>query len=62
MYFLREVKIKFKERDYFDFLQVALVDSLTVEEKIYEIIDYYLIIQRNKKRVKFSRNTLSKLY
>jgi hypothetical protein len=57
---LRKVVIKLNEKDYLDFLQTSNGDGLTAEEKIYEIINYYLIIERKKNRVKFSRKKLSK--
>jgi len=45
---VRKVIIKLNEKDYLDFLQVSNQYGLTFEEKIYEIIDYYLIIERKK--------------
>jgi len=51
---VRRLTIKLNEKDYFDFLQISNEFGLTVEEKIYEIIYYHLIIQR--KRIKFSKN------
>jgi len=59
---LRKVVIKLNAKDYVDFLQISNMDGLTAEEKIYEIINYYLIIERKKRKVKFSRKKLSKLY
>jgi len=59
---LRKVVIKLNAKDYVDFLQIANGDGLTAKEKIYEIINYYLIIERKKRKVKFSRKKLSKLY
>jgi len=59
---LRKVVIKLNAKDYVDFLQISNGDGLTAEEKIYEIINYYLIIERKKRKVKFSRKKLSKLY
>jgi len=52
--FREKANIKLNEKDYFDFLQISNEFGLTVEEKIYEIIYYHLIIQR--KRIKFSKN------
>jgi len=57
---LRKVVIKLNEKDYLDFLQTSNGDGLTAEEKIYEIINSCLIIERKKNRVKFSRKKLSK--
>ncbi|MFB5645890.1 MAG: hypothetical protein ACE5R3_04745 [Nitrosopumilaceae archaeon] len=59
---MRKVVIKLNEKDYLDFLQTSNGDGLTAEEKIYEIISYYLIIERKKRKIKFSRKKLSKLY
>ena len=43
---LKELIIKMSERDYHEFLQISNEYGLSVEEKIYEIIDYYLLIRR----------------
>jgi hypothetical protein len=59
---LRKVVIKLNEKDYVDFLQTSNGAGLTAEEKIYEIINYYLIIERKKRKIKFSRKKLSKFY
>jgi len=59
---LRKIVIKLNAKDYVDFLQISNGDGLTAEEKIYEIINYYLIIERKKRKVKFSRKKLSELY
>jgi len=59
---LRNVVIKLNAKDYVDFLQISNGDGLTAEEKIYEIISYYLIIERKKRKVRFSRKKLSELY
>jgi len=59
---LRKVIIKLNEKDYVDFLQTSNGDGLTAEEKIYEIINYYLIIERKKRKARFYREKLYKLY
>jgi len=59
---LRKIVIKLNAKDYVDFLQISNGDGLTAEEKIYEIINYYLLIERKKRKVKFSRKKLSELY
>jgi len=56
---VRKIIVKLNEKEYIDFLLISNEFGLTVEEKIYEIISYYLIIERN--RVKFSRKAISKL-
>ncbi len=43
------------EKDYHDFLNIANEYGLTVEEKIHEVINYYLLIERKKfKTYRFS--------
>ena len=51
--FLREIKIKISEKDYLDFLKASNGYNLTIEEKILEIINYYVIIER--KRLKLEK-------
>lgn len=50
---LREIKIRIDEKDYLDFLRASNCYNLTVEEKILEIINYYVIIER--KRIKLEK-------
>jgi len=50
---LREIKIRINEKDYLDFLKASNGYNLTIEEKILEIINYYVIIER--KRVKLEK-------
>lgn len=45
---LREIKIKINEKDYIDFLKASNGYNLTIEEKILEIINYYVIIERKR--------------
>jgi hypothetical protein len=47
---MREIIIKLNTMDYLDFQKISNESSLTVEEKIREIIRYYLIIERNRKK------------
>ena len=51
MFSLREVKIKISEKDYLDFLKVSNGYNLTIEEKILEIINYYVIIERKRMKL-----------
>ena len=51
--FLREIKIRINEKDYLDFLKASNGYDLTIEEKILEIINFYVIIER--KRVKLEK-------
>ncbi len=52
---MREIIIKINDTDYLNFQTVANESGLKVDEKISEIIQYYIIIERNRKR--FSRQT-----
>ena len=56
---MREIRIKIKENDYLDFLKASEGYNLTIEEKILEIINYYVIIER--KRMKFDKGKLKSL-
>ncbi len=44
----REVVTKFSEKDYHIFSRMANESGLTVPEKIQEIVDMYLIVERHK--------------
>jgi len=48
---LREIRIKISEKDYLDFLKVSNGYNLTIEEKILEIINYYVIIERKRMKL-----------
>jgi len=45
---VREIIIKLNEKDYHDFARIANDSGLSVEEKIREVIDIYLIVERNR--------------
>ena len=45
---LRKIIIKLNEKDYLDFLKASNGYNLTAEEKIFEIINYYIIIERKR--------------
>ena len=49
--FLREIKIRINEKDYLDFLKASNGYNLTIEEKILEIINYYVIIERKRMKL-----------
>ncbi len=53
---LREITVRIKDKDYIDFQTAANNSGLKVDEKISEIIQYYIIIERNRKR--FTQSTL----
>jgi hypothetical protein len=53
---LREIIIRIKDEDYMAFQTAADNSGLRVDEKLSEIIQYYVIIERNRK--KFSQATL----
>ena len=50
---MRKITIEIKDEDYLDFQSVSNNSGLRVDEKISEIIQYYIIIEQNRK--KFSR-------
>jgi len=45
---VREIIIKFTENDYHIFSRIANDSGLSVEEKLQEIVDIYIIIEKNK--------------
>ena len=47
---MREIILHFKNTDYIDFQRVANESGLTPAEKLEEIVEYYLIIERNRKK------------
>jgi len=53
---LREITIRIKDEDYMSFQSATDNSGLKVDEKISEIIQYYVIIEKNRK--KFSQSTL----
>jgi hypothetical protein len=53
---LREITIRIPDEDYMAFQSAADNSGLRVDEKLSEIIQYYVIIERNRKR--FSQATL----
>ncbi len=48
---LREFLIRLNDDDYHDFSRIANEYGLSVEEKIYEIIEFYLLVGRRKFQV-----------
>ena len=52
---MRDITIQIKDEDYLKFQTIANESGLKIDEKISEIIQYYIIIERNRK--KFSRQT-----
>ena len=56
---MREIRIKINENDYLDFLKASEGYNLTIEEKILEIINYFIIIER--KQMKFDKGKLKSL-
>ncbi len=47
---VRKIILEFNNIDYIDFQKVANESGLTPEEKLQEIVEYYLIIERNRKK------------
>jgi hypothetical protein len=56
---MREIIIKIKDVDYLNFQEATNNLELRVDEKKLEIIKYYVIVERNRK--KFSQATLFNL-
>jgi len=54
---LREITIRIRDEDYMSFQSAADNSGLRVDEKLEEIIQYYVIIERNRKRFS-SQSTL----
>ena len=48
---MREIKIRINEKDYLDFVKASNGYNLTIEEKILEIINYYVIIERKRMKL-----------
>jgi len=55
-YPMRKITIEISDKDYMSFQSASNNSGLKVDEKISEIIQYYIIIERNRK--KFSQSTL----
>ena len=53
---MRDVTIRIKDEDYLDFQSAANNSGLRIDKKLQEIIQYYIIIERNRK--KFTQATL----
>jgi len=47
---MRKIAIEIKDLDYLDFQSAAENSGLRVDGKISEIIQYYIIIERNSKK------------
>lgn len=45
---MRKLIIKFNEKDYHIFTRIANGSGLSVEEKIQEIVDVYLLVERHR--------------
>lgn len=45
---VRKIITKFNEHDYHIFTRIANNSGLSVEEKIQEIVDVYLLVEKNK--------------
>jgi hypothetical protein len=49
---LRRIEIDIVDKDYLDFLSICIDEELSVEDKLKNIIRYYLIIHRNGKQIR----------
>jgi len=47
---MREIILKFNNVDYLDFQKIANESGLTPAEKLHEVVEYYLIVERNRKK------------
>ena len=47
---MRKIILEFKDIDYIDFQKVANESGLDPKEKLEEIVEYYLIIERNRRK------------
>ena len=45
---VREIITKFNENDYHIFTRIANESGLSVEEKIQEIVDVYILVEKNR--------------
>ena len=45
---VRKIVTKFSERDYHVFSRIANGSGLSVEEKLQEIVDVYLLVEKNR--------------
>jgi len=45
---VREIVIKLNENDYHIFARIANDSGLSVQEKLQEIVDIYIIVEKNK--------------
>ena len=45
---VREIITKFSENDYHVFTRIANESGLSVEEKIQEIVDVYILVEKNR--------------
>ena len=45
---IRKIITKFSENDYHIFARIANESGLSVEEKLQEIVDVYIIIEKNR--------------
>ncbi|WP_182133127.1 hypothetical protein [Nitrosopumilus sp. b1] len=50
---MRKIILTLNDKDYIDFLESAQeCEKLSVEEMIYDLINYYIIVQRNKEKIR----------
>lgn len=53
--YMREITIRINDRDYLEFQTAAENSGLRIDEKILEIIQYYIIVERNRKKFSQTR-------
>ena len=58
---LREVSIRLNDSDYFRFLAEANENGETAQELLFEIVNYYILVNKKRYTVKFKQAHLKKL-
>ncbi|MBM3905101.1 MAG: hypothetical protein FJ354_00240 [Thaumarchaeota archaeon] len=59
---MRKITIMLNDQDYFDFLAECVEHGKgSVDELIYEIINYYLIVHRRRFRPNFRKSQIKRL-
>ncbi|KAG2473693.1 MAG: hypothetical protein NPMRTHETA2_900004 [Nitrosopumilales archaeon] len=58
---MREVCIKLNEKDYLHFLSEANEHGENVKELLYEIVNYYILVNKKRLKVRFRPSQLKKV-
>lgn len=57
---MREIKIKLEEKDYLDFVKECNLSGQTAQEKMYEVVNFYLIVHRKRFMIEFPKRDARK--